>query len=101
MADSARSRQPEVLHPFSTSRDRVPMATQIKTTLLVSSQQSLRLRGAFGRYLTLVKDPSSVLHRRHCPSRVRSKASPALPKKNDSRLINGLPGCLRRFSAWL
>jgi hypothetical protein len=58
MAASATSRPPEVLHPFSTSRDRVPPATQIKSTLIVSSQQSLRLRGVFDRYLALVTDPA-------------------------------------------
>jgi hypothetical protein len=47
----------EVLYGFSTHRDRVPAATQIRSTLLVSSQQSLRVRDAYDRYLELV-DPA-------------------------------------------
>jgi hypothetical protein len=47
----------EVLYGFSTHRDRVPAATQIRSTLLVSSQQSLRVRNAYDRYLDLV-DPA-------------------------------------------
>jgi hypothetical protein len=46
----------EVLCGFSTRRDRVAVATQIRSTVLVSSQQSLRIRGAYDRYLDLV-DP--------------------------------------------
>jgi hypothetical protein len=36
----------------------VPVATQIRSTLLVSSQQSLRIRNAYDRYLDLV-DPEA------------------------------------------
>jgi hypothetical protein len=46
----------EIIHGFSTQRDRVPAATRIRSTLLVSSQQSLRARNVYDRYLDLV-DP--------------------------------------------
>jgi hypothetical protein len=49
LADSSA----EVLHGFSVPRERVPMASQIRSTLLVSSQQSLRKRGHYERYLSL------------------------------------------------
>ena len=48
----------EVIHAFSTARDLVPPATRIRTTLLVSSQLSLRTRGLFDRYLALA-DPAA------------------------------------------
>jgi hypothetical protein len=45
----------EILHGFSVSREHVPPATQIRSTLLVSSQHSLRKRDHFERYLELVR----------------------------------------------
>jgi hypothetical protein len=53
---SASRRDCEVLHALSTERDRVPLAKQIRTTLLVSSQQSLRARDLYARYLALVPE---------------------------------------------
>jgi hypothetical protein len=53
----------ETILPFSLPRTRVPLATQVRSTLLVSSQQSLRVRGYFDRYLELVDDTyRSALH---------------------------------------
>jgi hypothetical protein len=49
-----REENVEVLFGFSTDRERVPAATLIRSTLLVSSQQSLRIRNAYDRYLALV-----------------------------------------------
>jgi hypothetical protein len=48
----------EILHGFSVPRELVPRATQIRSTLLASSQQSLRKRGHFERYLTLLDPPA-------------------------------------------
>jgi hypothetical protein len=46
----------EVLHALSAAPERVPLARQIRSTLLVSSQQSLRQRGLYERCLGLVDD---------------------------------------------
>jgi hypothetical protein len=45
----------EAAAPFSMRADLVPTATQIRSTLLVSSQQSLRSRGLYEPYLALLE----------------------------------------------
>jgi hypothetical protein len=55
-ANAVMAQNVEVLFGFSRPRERVLAATKIRSTLLVSSQQSLRIRNAYDRYLHLV-DP--------------------------------------------
>ena len=48
---------PEVFVPYESSAGRVPLATHVRSTLIVSSLQTLRNRGLFERYLTHVDPP--------------------------------------------
>jgi len=48
---------PEVVVPYESSAGRVPLATHVRSTLIVSSLQTLRSRGLLERYLTLVEAP--------------------------------------------
>jgi hypothetical protein len=44
----------EVVLPFPSARDRTSLATQVRSTLIFSSLQSLRSHGLFDRYVPLV-----------------------------------------------
>ena len=49
-----RDSEGEVVYPFSGPRERLGVATQIRTTLMVSSINSLRKRGSFDEYMRLL-----------------------------------------------
>jgi hypothetical protein len=47
----------EIVLPFGAPRDQVPLATAVRSTLLLTSQRAMRARGVFERYLEVV-DPA-------------------------------------------
>jgi len=47
----------ETVLAFPSARDRVPVATHVRSTLLTASQKALRQRGQFDRYVELVAAP--------------------------------------------
>jgi hypothetical protein len=44
----------EIFVPFAMPADEVPLASMVRSTVLLSSQRALRTRGLFDRYLTFV-----------------------------------------------
>ena len=57
-------REPEVIVPFALPREKLPLATQVRSTLVASSLRSVRGHGFYDRYVALL-DPGwrdAVLH---------------------------------------
>lgn len=47
----------EILVPFPATRDRIPSASDVRNTLIASSQRALRERGRFEDYMRVLKEP--------------------------------------------